>query len=1102
MSAVKPPAPKLELAHSQFFVLRTPLLPANELASWSEGLQAAKPSVGESNADAFEKAWRQDVQLLRSRLRQILDRPEIIHALYVASPSLGSGIEHWKRDPDGKKGLQAERALVRYFARMAARPTPFGLFSGCSVGKIDERQDTTNLQLNPQSEYRLCCRLDFDYLFALTEELRRDPRLELELLYFPNTSLHKVAGAWYYTESRMADSKRTHHLVKIESDVYLDAILARAQEGSTVAQLIQTILTTPGEANPSEEEAGEYVLGLIRENEILVSNLSPLLTGTPPLDDLIHHLESLPSGAAPAIALREIRNQLSALESAGLQGASANYEAITAGLEKLPAKVDRSRLYQVDMIKPSEQAILGKSVLDEVKRGVDLLCCLGQASEPEELKTFREAFSARYESSMVPLLDALDEESGVGFGSAISKSDASPLLRGLALRGSSEAEWKNMRLGVHPALLRQVVECIRSGKNELDLDISELENQQASGKKLADAFCVMGALSASSADALRAGDFEFFLQSAFGPSGARLLGRFCYEDPEIDRGVREHLHQEEAHDSEAIYAEIVYLPEGRVGNVLCRPVLREYEIPYLGRSGAPAEKQLPVSDLLLGIESGSIVLYSSRLGKRVIPRLTNAHGFVNPQLSSVYRFLCLLQHQHGTAVPGFHLGILDLFDYLPRIRAGRTIFSLARWKLSEKEVQGISKAEGSARFAAVQKLRQQRGLPRWVVMHEGDNSLPVDLENALSVDAFVHVVKRGTQSILTEMYPPLDRLCVTGPEGSFYHELAIPFVRKPQLQTSKDVSPTFAQKRMPGVESSAIHREIRLLPPGSEWLYAKLYGGAGALDEILITAVRPLTQKLIESGEIDRWFFIRYADPHDHLRVRFHGNPSDLHRAIEPISEHFRPLVASGKLWKFEFDTYQREIERYGGIEGLLAAEELFCADSEAVLDILQELAGDEGLDIRWRTALLGIDQLLSDFAFDERTRREIVEKWRDRLQNEFKVETSGKRQLAERFRKERRKLESLFEDSPSHAREWDFAKQAFRRRSACNVPIVKRLRALEAEGKLLVESRDLVASYSHMHVNRLIRASQVPHELVFYDFLVELYSGSLARMALAEAKS
>jgi hypothetical protein len=80
-------------------VPRTPLLPANELAAWSEGLQAAKISDGETNAEAFEKAWQQDVQLLSSRLGKILDRPEIVHALYIASPSLVAGIEHWKRDP-------------------------------------------------------------------------------------------------------------------------------------------------------------------------------------------------------------------------------------------------------------------------------------------------------------------------------------------------------------------------------------------------------------------------------------------------------------------------------------------------------------------------------------------------------------------------------------------------------------------------------------------------------------------------------------------------------------------------------------------------------------------------------------------------------------------------------------------------------------------------------------------------------------------------------------------------------------------------------------------------------------------------------------------
>ncbi len=1007
-----------ELTHSGFFALRTPMLPIQELTAWSEALTAAKVWESEAAPEVLENVWKQDVQTLRGRLREILTRQEVLHALYVASPSLEAGIEHWKGDPDSKKGLQAERALVRYFVRMAARSTPFGLFSGYSVGQIEEKAESTALVLKPRSHYRLCCRLDFDYLFALTTALRQDPALEMELHYWPNSSLHKIADAWYYTESRMSDTQRTHHLVKIMSDAYLEAVIGAAQNGATVSQLVEAVLKAPGEADPSEEEAQQYVLDLVRNNEILVSNFSPLLTGTPPLDDVIAMLESLPSGSAAAAVLRGVRTRISLIERTGLASSPGDYKAITSELEKLPGKFDLARLFQVDMVKPFQEAALGRDVIAELIRGVEILCRLGQTSEPEELKAFRQAFSARYELAIVPLLDALDEESGVGFGASASKNDASPLLRGLRLRGEGEnAGWRGRQLGVHETLVRQVVKCLRSGKAELELDLSELNRDTRSAVKLADAFCVMGTLVAASADDLRQGNFEFYLHGSSGPSGGRLLGRFCHADEQIELGVRQHLRQEEHHDPEAVYAEIVYLPEGRIGNVLCRPVLREYEIPYLGRSGAPPDRQLPVSDLLIGIEANNIVLHSRRLQRRVVPRLTNAHGFMNPQLSAVYRFLCCLQHQHGASVPGFSWGALEALDYLPRVRVGRSVLAVARWRLSEKEVEAVGKQEGSQRFAAVQKLRQQRGLPRWVVFQEGDNYLPVDLENALSVDAFVHVLKRGSQAILVEMYPPPDQMCASSPEGMFHHELNVPFVRKVATGAST-TSPMTEPKRVPEFEGNG-GRRLRMLPPGSEWLYVKLYGGTGALDEILTTAMHPLVRNLTESGHISRWFFIRYSDPHDHLRIRFNGTRERLSQQASPlVFETFNPLLSSGMLWKIEFDTYQREVERYGGVDGVLAAEDIFFADSEAVLDILQELAGDEGLDIRWRVGIMGIDQLLSDFGFDEKGKQEAIRGWCETSQTEFKVDMSGKRQLGDRFRTERRKLESLVDESPERSKE------------------------------------------------------------------------------------
>ncbi len=545
---------------------------------------------------------------------------------------------------------------------------------------------------------------------------------------------------------------------------------------------------------------------------------------------------------------------------------------------------------------------------------------------------------------------------------------------------------------------------------------------------------------------------------------------------------------------------MVYLPEGRIGNVLCRPVLRDYEIPYLGRSGAPPDRQLPVSDLLVGIEDGRLVLYSRRLGRRIVPRLTNAHGFMNPQLASVYRFLCNLQHQEGGSIPGLSWGGLETLDFLPRVRIGRVVLSLARWRLSKEDIDALTKPAKAARFLAMQELRERRGLPRWVVFEEGDHTLPTDLDNPLSVDALVHVLKRGSAALLTEMYPKPDELCVTSVEGRFCHELNVPMVLRAPAEKSPAAGPRAGGGATVALASARIARNARALPPGGEWLYLKLYGGGATLDEVLTTALPPVTEAARARGAVSRWFFVRYTDPHEHLRIRLNGPPDQLTREVLPlVAKAFNPLLASGRLWKIQLDTYEREIERYGGAEAARAAEDVFFADSEAVLEILRGSPGDEGMDLRWRVGLRGVDRLLSDCGLDVEARRTAVGRWRDDYQREFQTSGEVKKQLGDKFRAERRSLEALFWNAPEPGTALERAWQALDRRSGRIAEAVRLLQSLAAAGELPLEIPELAASYAHMHINRLIRSSARQHELVLYDFLFRLYDGKIATRKRAQ---
>ncbi len=199
--------------------------------------------------------------------------------------------------------------------------------------------------------------------------------------------------------------------------------------------------------------------------------------------------------------------------------------------------------------------------------------------------------------------------------------------------------------------MQKLLDCARAGKEEVELQHEDLPSVGNMDDLLPESFSVMVALVSRSQEALQRGDFEVIFKGGTGPSSARSFGRFCSEDPLMESLVRTALRDEEAQHVGCIYAEIVYLPEGRLGNVLSRPTLRDYEIVYLGRSGASADKQLSPDDLLVGMRDGEIVLYSKRLKRRILPRLSSAHSYSNPNLSPIYRFLCDLQNQGGVLVP-------------------------------------------------------------------------------------------------------------------------------------------------------------------------------------------------------------------------------------------------------------------------------------------------------------------------------------------------------------------------------------------------------------------------------------------------------------------
>ena len=187
-----------QFVSSGFFVLRTPLFPYDDLQALCDGLEV--PATPSEPAALLHQSLARDRGTLRDRLRSAYRRPELRDAIFLASPDVEEALGAWLEGADGERFAKLELALFRYFARACARPTPFGLFAGCSVGTFGKQTDLT---LPCRSEYKRHSRLDGDYLHALAEGLTREPAFRDDLVYQANTSMYHAAGRLRYVQARI-----------------------------------------------------------------------------------------------------------------------------------------------------------------------------------------------------------------------------------------------------------------------------------------------------------------------------------------------------------------------------------------------------------------------------------------------------------------------------------------------------------------------------------------------------------------------------------------------------------------------------------------------------------------------------------------------------------------------------------------------------------------------------------------------------------------------------------------------------------------------------------------------------------------------------------
>jgi class I lanthipeptide synthase len=256
-------------------------------------------------------------------------------------------------------------------------------------------------------------------------------------------------------------------------------------------------------------------------------------------------------------------------------------------------------------------------------------------------------------------------------------------------------------------------------------------------------------------------------------------------------------------------------------------------------------------------------------------------------------------------------------------------------------------------------------------------------------------------------------------------------------------------------------------------LFAMLYAPREQHERILADLVTPITRDLRNAPELHSLFFARYNVPRWQVRFRVLGSPEWVSGPVrERVERDLRALHAAGGLEDAEFAEYDREIERYGGEEGMALAERLFLHDSLACLDFMA--AERQGLTGKSRRelSLLLTEGLLDLLRFDREQRLAFYAHGYQWTREMGAWSDSDFETIEKRYQELKPGLQDLFTGEQSRDPEllWGGEEPAriAARYLAASRPVAEAILAGHAAGRIHQDLIYLAWSYAHMQCNRL----------------------------------
>ncbi|WP_195837965.1 lantibiotic dehydratase [Tissierella pigra] len=867
-------------------------------------------------------------------------------SLLVSSKSLQRSLN---MDIKNKKKEKAYNlSLLKYITRASSRPTPYGLFAGVALGKFSdsEKEDTVIID---ESRAIRDAKIDTYWICHLIHELEKNHEVLSKLQLQFNTICYRYGDRInnpYFSNHGNADNLKNY---VEENNIRYSPLIDIIKENSKSFIAYKDLKFKICEIYKGiPEHVVDNTLGMLVENEYLLTDLRlPAYCN----DGLGHVISKLKNNKK----IEDITNNLKELklliDTYNKNTTFVENIEIIENIYEIMEKLHITKDYlEVNRGLILEKNTLPMSLKKRIEDFVNVFCNLYLESEYySKLDKFIDIFSENYGLNVeVPLTEIIDPNGFNGLS----------LVEGRA-RSISERDKK-----IRKVIDSKIIFALMNNQEDVILNkddftrIIEKYPEKTPPKSFDINFFIT-----------KVGDeYNIVVGPNKGSSKAgSMFQRFANLFEEYLLKEYNEIYREEISLSEDEYILVEsreLTVSGRSNNVTNRFKNHNYYFP-IALTDEDTSDQITLEDLVIGLSEDKKLYIKSRSKNRICKIVGD--NMLNTAINS--KILSFLREISNRYEDKFVDRLYMLYDnkyiYTPRISFKGIIIHPRKWTFTYEMLELNTFEEFKNSF---QKYDYQYNIDRLIYLCEYDNRLILDLEKEESMEIMYSSVKKNKELELCELERGLFEGSVVKDkkERNYVSEMVFSFIlNNKEKEVDKPSIENYVKDNL------VLQNENRIFPPFKDgWIYIKLYGIGNREDEVLKSI-----PSILEILDNPKFFYLRYFDKEGkHLRIRFKF--SDEKESIEKIpslNTWLLDLQEKALINRWVFDAYQREINRYGGIELIDGIERLFNKDSEFIISILNLFDMEKENEIE-KAYIIGLCTMLKGLTENEAEMLVIVD--------------------------------------------------------------------------------------------------------------------------------